>query len=201
MPHAIASGAPIPWNTLYNGIMSDEATKNAQATSDQRPSVAELRTHPRHPFTATIEAFDPATKIRIKGRTSDLSRSGCYVDTISPFGIGTSAKVRITKDNKEFDAEARVVYSQASMGMGIMFTAQLPEQSGVIERWIAEASGEISEGSHAGFGLPEQSEETTAEAKLKEAQQYVLNDLVITLMRKGILKESEGKAMLARLHR
>ena len=85
--------------------------------------------------------------------------------------------------------------------MGIMFTAQLPEQSGVIERWIAEASGEISEGSHAGFGLPEQNEESTAEAKLKEAQQYVLNDLVITLMRKGILKESEGKAMLARLHR
>ena len=38
-------------------------------------------------------------------------------------------------------------------------------------------------------------------AKLKEEQQYVLNDLIITLMRKGALTESEGKTMLARLHR
>jgi hypothetical protein len=178
--------------------MSDRTTKDNPAASNP-PAVAERRTDQRYSFTAAIEAFDPITKLRVKGRTSDLSRGGCYVDTISPFGIGTSIKVRITRENKTFDVEGRVVYSQASMGMGIAFVALLPAQSGMIDRWIGEATGEITESSDTGFGSPEQSEDATT--KLKEEQQYVLNDLIIALMRKGSLTESEGKIMLARLHR
>jgi hypothetical protein len=178
--------------------MSDKSIKLVPSANDSLP-LGERRKHPRHPFTATVEAFDPVTKLRIKGRTSDLSRGGCYVDTISPFGIGTFAKVRITRDNKAFDVEARVVYSQASMGMGLMFTALLPEKSGVIDRWIGEVTGEILEDSEAGFDPSEQSEADAT--KLKDEQQFVLNDLVITLMRKGILAESEGKEMLKKLHR
>jgi len=36
---------------------------------------------------------------------------------------------------------------------------------------------------------------------LHEEQFYVLNELVIRLMRKGTLTEVEGKAMLKKLHR
>jgi hypothetical protein len=32
-------------------------------------------------------------------------------------------------------------------------------------------------------------------------QTYVLNELVIALMRKGVLTEAEGKGMLKRLHK
>jgi hypothetical protein len=178
--------------------MSDKAIKVVLGANDSHLQVTERRTDPRHSFTATVEAFDTVAKLRVKGRTSDLSRGGCYVDTISPFGIGTLAKVRITRDNKTFDVEARVVYSQASMGMGLMFTALLPEKSGVIDRWIGEVTGAILEDSDAGFA-PEQSEAGASE--LRDERQFVLNELVISLMRKGVLPESEGKAMLKKLHR
>lgn len=181
--------------------MSDETTLNEQASESAKALAAERRTQVRHPFTATVEAFDLAAKLRVKGRTSDLSRSGCYMDTMSPFPVGTPTKVRITKDKKTFDAEARVIYSQASMGMGLVFTALLPEHSGVLERWIGEITGEATEDPADSFGPSQESDESAAETKLKEEQQYVLNDLVIALMRKGILPEAEGKAMLARLHR
>jgi hypothetical protein len=83
-----------------------------------------------------------------------------------------------------------------------MFTAMLPEQSGVVERWIGEITGEVTAGSDENvFGPPAEGGDTAAAIKLKEEQHYVLNDLVIALMRKGILKETEGKAMLAKLHR
>jgi hypothetical protein len=180
--------------------MSDKATANAPDTAVPAP-IIEHRTHPRYPFTATVEAYDPATRLRIKGRTSDLSRGGCYVDTISPFGVGTVAKIRFTKDEKTFDVEARVIYSQPSMGMGVMFTSLLPEQAGVIDRWIGETTGEVTVGSDENvFGPPADGGDSAATIKLKEEQQYVLSDLVIALMRKGILKEDEGKDMLAKLH-
>ena len=182
--------------------MPDEAIIRTVKANRRQATPAERRTYPRHAFTATVEAYDPATKLRVKGRTSDLSRGGCYVDTISPFGLGTCAKVRITKDSKTFDTEARVVYMQASMGMGMMFSDLLPPQVEVIDRWIGEATGEIAESSGGDFVVGAgNSGEAAAASKLKEEQQYVLNDLVIALMHKGILEEAEGKAMLARLHR
>jgi hypothetical protein len=181
--------------------MPEKSKARAPATAVPAP-ITEQRAHPRYPFTAAVEAYDPATKLRMKGRTSDLSRGGCYVDTISPFGVGTVAKVRFTKNEKTFDVEARVVYSQPGMGMGIMFTALLPEQSGVVDRWIGEITGEVTTGSDEDvFGPPAGGGDNAAATKLKEEQQYVLNDLVITLMRNGILREPEGKAMLAKLHR
>jgi hypothetical protein len=107
------------------------------------PSVAlagpDRRTHPRYAFIAAAEAVAAESGARIEMRVRDLSQRGCYVDTISALPLGTVTNVRITKGAQQFEARARVVYSRAAKGMGLMFTATEPEQLRTLETWLAES--------------------------------------------------------------
>jgi hypothetical protein len=151
----------------------------------------------RHPFTATVEAVDFMSQTRILGRTSDLNRVGCYVDTISSFPTGSILKLRLTKDVSSFEAQAEVVYSLVGMGMGVKFTYASPEQLSVLEKWVEELSGE---------SLPEQemlrtsSQSLTQEGSADEESQ-VLNELVRELMRQRVLPDAKCEAMLEKLSR
>jgi hypothetical protein len=104
---------------------------------------ADRRTHPRYAFTAAVEVVADQPGARLKTRVRDLSQQGCYVDTDSPFALGTATDVRIIKGVESFESRARVVYSQPGKGMGLMFTVVDPEKLGTLNTWIAE-SREIS---------------------------------------------------------
>src|SRR2546428_8480000 len=76
----------------------------------------ESRDNPRYPFTAEAEVIELQSGTRITGRMSDLGREGCYVDKINPFPVGTIVKLRLR--------QAKVIYAQVGMWMGLFFTAQ-----------------------------------------------------------------------------
>ncbi len=155
----------------------------------------ESRDNPRYPFTAEAEVIELQSGTRIMGRMSDLAREGCYVDTINPFPLGAIVKVRLTQEKNFFEGQAKVVYAQVGMGMGLFFTSAKPEQLWVLEKWLGELSGQLP--SHP--DAPEPEEQAGAEGSLEQEQLYVLNELIITLMRKGTLTEAEGTAMLRQL--
>ena len=46
----------------------------------------EKRSCLRFPFSPAVEVLDLQANTQIKGRLSDISRNGCYIDTINPFG-------------------------------------------------------------------------------------------------------------------
>ena len=158
------------------------------------------RTHPRFHFCAAAEALDSQHRTRMNARTSDIGKGGCYVDTFSPFPLKTPVKIRITREKRSFTAEAKVVYSKIGMGMGLAFTAIEPREIDVLERWLGELSGSApmemaelnvrKENGHNGNGHHSPSAKEPG---------YVLNELIIALMRKGALTEEEGKTMLLRL--
>src|SRR6195256_2278697 len=100
---------------------------------------ADRRTHPRYNFIAAVEVVATESGTRIETRVRDLSQQGCYVDTNSALSLGTVTDVRITKGAQLFEARARVVYSRASQGMGLVFTAIEPGQRGSLETWIVES--------------------------------------------------------------
>ena len=77
----------------------------------------ERRTSPRYPFTATCDATEPKSGAKIIGRTSDLGRGGCYIDTIGPFPKGTSLVVRINRESQTLKMSAKVAFAQPGMGM------------------------------------------------------------------------------------
>jgi hypothetical protein len=103
------------------------------------PAGADRRIHPRYEFTAAVEVIAAESGARIETRVRDLSQQGCYVDTNSALALGTVTDVRITKETQLFEAEARIVYSQAGKGMGLVFTAIEPEQLRTLETWLLES--------------------------------------------------------------
>lgn len=154
------------------------------------------RAHPRYPFTAAAEALDSQCRTRLSARTTDLGRGGCYLDTFSPFPQKTRVKLRITREKSSFTADAKVVYSKVGMGMGVEFTSIEPEQVGILEKWIEELSGK------APADIQELKEHQLDAKHIPPKQTgYVLNELVLALMRKGVLTEEEGQGMLQRLMR
>src|SRR5271154_739393 len=157
----------------------------------------ERRTHPRYHFTAAVEALDHNHRTRMNARTSDIGRGGCYVDTYCPFPLKTGVKLRLTNEKSSFVAEATVVYSQIGMGMGLEFTAIEPQQTSVLDKWIGELSGS-GPMQFAGLEEHHNSNGHTSAVPHKETG-YVLNELIVALMRKGTLTEEEGKTMLLRL--
>lgn len=163
--------------------------------SSVQPVFVEHRLGPRYQLTATVDLVDLKSRTRVQARTSDLSGGGCYVDTTSPFPVETTVKMRLKKDNRSFEVEARVVYSLVGMGMGLAFTSADPEQVAVLKRWIGELSGELP----PELSAPEPAEPMGVSKGSNHGQSYVLGALMLELMRQGVLSHEKGKTMLDQL--
>jgi hypothetical protein len=180
--------------------MVDEEAGNRDSSSEasnaeQRQS--EHRLHSRFPFTASVEAIEPQSHAKLSARTSDLGSGGCYVDTMNPFAVGTLIKIRLTKDKVTFEADAKVIFSQVGMGMGVAFISAMPRQHRIFQKWLTELIRKSLPGQ-------EPQEETKSDAVVANSTKNpdsVLRELLISLTTKGVLSEAEVEAMLQKLHR
>jgi len=79
--------------------------------------------------------------------------------------------------------------------MGVRFTALDPEQILLLEKWLGELSGALP--------FDEEASDDGAHGHASHANgnetSYVLNEVIIALMRKGVLSDGEGKTMLQKL--
>jgi hypothetical protein len=96
----------------------------------------EHRGAPRFSFIAAAEVLAENNGSRMSARVSDLSVSGCYVDTINPLPDGTLVQVKIITETQIFEAPARVVYSHTYLGMGLAFREVLPNFMAVLQNWL-----------------------------------------------------------------
>jgi len=171
------------------------------ASVDQLPggvvSTGDRRGKPRIAFTAGAVVVEPKSGARLDTHTTDLSLDGCYVDTMSPFPAGTEMQLRLTKEGKSFNSKARVAYCQIGIGMGVLFTKAEPEQLAILDKWFADLRGETQ---------PEppvlaDEEQPLCRATAKSEEHYILEELLVLMMRKGLLAEEEGEPILHRLLR
>jgi hypothetical protein len=159
----------------------------------------ERRRNLRFPFSASVEVVDTKSGTKISGRTTDLGLGGCYVDTLSPFPVATEAKIRIVRENESFEAQVKVVYSLVGLGMGLAFVSAQPKQVRLFQRWLLEISGQ-------GVAAPpedpaEAARETPSADQTQTMGNFVLSELIMTLMQKKVLTEAEGKDFLRKLFR
>ena len=118
-----------------------------------------------------------------------------YVEMMSSFPPGANLKVPVMKNRTPFLAQGRVAYSSGGMGMGIRFTELAPEQILLLEKWINELSGVLPfDDEESDEGLP-----ALATVVSGNETSYVLNEVIIALMRKGVLSGGEGQGMLQKL--
>jgi len=92
---------------------------------------------PRYNFVAVADVIDHSTQTCLHGRISELSRKGCYVDTLNPLPLGTQLKVVISRDQGTFAATGKVIYVQETFGMGVAFVDTPADQLNILDSWLA----------------------------------------------------------------
>ena len=166
----------------------------------QEKGGSERRVSVRFPFTAAAEVSELRSKARVAGRCSDLSIGGCYVDTLSPFPLGSAVRIRMETDNREFEADAVVAYAHPQMGMGLRFTGIKREHEEVLRSWIAELGGEQLAEPAVSPAEPEPKPEGGAIDAIENTR-LVLNELITLLVRSKIITGNDGVRLLREMFR
>jgi len=109
----------------------------SRAEETKKSPIPEHRSSPRWPFLTEAEVMEPPAGTWLKTRLSDLSLSGCYVDTLHPLPVGAGIFLRVARNEIILEALATVIYSEPRLGMGIRFTQLSPEQKSILESWLA----------------------------------------------------------------
>src|SRR3979411_2286165 len=84
----------------------------SRAEGTKKSPIPEHRLAPRLPFLTEAEVMEPPAGTWLKTRLSDLSLSGCYVDTLHPLPVGAQVRLRVVRNKVTLEALAIVVYSQ-----------------------------------------------------------------------------------------
>jgi len=104
------------------------------------PDAKDRRAAERFPLVLVAEIVAIAGGVLLHARTSDVSRTGCYVDTLNPVPSGTQVRIRLTRAREVFTTTAKVVYASPGLGMGIHFEDTLPAQLDILDRWLADVA-------------------------------------------------------------
>ena len=84
------------------------------------------RGRPRVKVSVPVELCIEGSEFPIRGATSDISLSGCYMETIFPVAVGTTLELKLQVDGTLLFL-ARVVTCDPQVGNGMQFTRMLSE--------------------------------------------------------------------------
>jgi hypothetical protein len=103
--------------------------------------MVERRIAPRFQLILVAEVTEVASGTKLNARTSDVSRTGCYIDTLNPTPVGTPIRVKLTREGEAFESAGRIIYISPGLGMGVAFQEPVPaDQQAILDRWLAEAA-------------------------------------------------------------
>jgi PilZ domain-containing protein len=102
--------------------------------------LSERRTAARFSLILAVEIREVPDGAPLHARTSDVSRSGCYIDSLNPIPTGALVRVRLTRGREIFESLAKVMYVSPGLGMGLRFEEPLPNQLSILDRWLADTA-------------------------------------------------------------
>jgi hypothetical protein len=166
----------------------------------------ERRKDVRFSVSASAEMLELSTRTRLAGRASDVSPGGCYIDTVSPFPVGSSLMLTLTSAHHNVHVKANVVYSRTGMGMGLAFTEMTAKQKENLTAWLRELNGEVPQPPTPEPNIPH-IQEATREVKIEEPKAQAedtgllgaLAELISLLRVKRILSDSEVEVLREKL--
>ena len=104
-------------------------------------SFKERRAAPRYPLILIAEVTDRLSSAKFTARTSDVSRTGCYLDMLNPLPRGTQIHVHMQSEKEKFERSGTVIYVSPGLGMGGAFAASLPvNEQEILDRWLRAAA-------------------------------------------------------------
>jgi hypothetical protein len=103
--------------------------------------MADRRVTLRYPLVVRAEVVELSGGAKLSARTSDLSRTGCYVDTLQPLLSGSAIRIRLTQGSESVEVHGKVRYVSPGMGMGVQFDDQISvEQLTILDSWLEAAA-------------------------------------------------------------
>jgi len=125
----------------------DEALASVQVfsahkeTSGMPNAITDRRAAPRYTLILLAEVTDVVSSTKFTARTSDLSRTGCYLDMLNPLPRGTKIQIRLQREKETLELPGTVIYVSPGLGIGVAFAENLSEnQTAVLDRWLAAAA-------------------------------------------------------------
>jgi len=109
--------------------------QNRLSCDEQR---TEQRNSPRVKVKVPVELHIPGNDVPLRGQTSDLSESGCYIESIYPFPIGTVLEMSLQLEGTVL-ALGTVVTCDPQVGNGIKFNKMLPEDQELLHAYVEAA--------------------------------------------------------------
>lgn len=109
---------------------------NTALDTDVAQLQAERRRVPRVPFKATSVVTETDSSQIVVAQTSELSRFGCFVQTIKPHPKGTRVLVQVSDGGDVFTASGVVAYVTGD-GMGVVFTMVEPQNYEILAKWLS----------------------------------------------------------------
>jgi hypothetical protein len=108
----------------------------ASAQGNHSRRTQERRAHERASLIATAELMDLETGMITYARTSDVSVSGCYIDTLNPLPTGSTVALTIEKGGECLKVQASVRTQFQGSGMGVAFEELTAEQCETVKNWL-----------------------------------------------------------------
>ena len=103
--------------------------------------MSDRRIDPRYPLILHATVENLASGAKLDCRTSDISRTGCYIDTRKPFSSGTVIRVKLTQGRETIEVQGIVKYVSAGLGMGVRFADPVPaKQFAILQGWLEAAA-------------------------------------------------------------
>ncbi|HEY6969879.1 MAG TPA: PilZ domain-containing protein [Candidatus Angelobacter sp.] len=107
----------------------------------RRDAAASRRKHPRYPCTGGVELRQNESGPPAWGNISDISLTGCYVETMSTLPVGSMVHFHLRTHNLEIQGRAVVKTSHHAVGMGIAFLYLSAENQQTLEFLIGMLAG------------------------------------------------------------
>lgn len=103
----------------------------------------------------SLEAVWDGTAGRYEARVSDISLSGCYMDTIGEPEMGAVIRFRLQLPCGDWlSLQGQVVHYQRTVGMGLRFTFLTPDEEAKLRELLGERSAAAEEvNSLSGVGV------------------------------------------------
>ena len=81
---------------------------------------------PRYTFRCEVDVYQNGSTAPLHGVMSDISLTGCYIETITPEPAGTRLDVAFSARGKQYRVAGIVRVVHPTMGMGIQFAEVTP---------------------------------------------------------------------------
>jgi hypothetical protein len=131
----VSSAAPTPvWASAGSG------TKTAAASAPATTPKQENRRFPRFKCEGNLELKTEGSTIRTWATFTDISVTGCYVEMMTTFPVGTKLDMQLGMNGFIVNAEAIVRVTYPFLGMGIEFKEMLQHDRKQLGSMLASLS-------------------------------------------------------------